>query len=119
MRVPIVPGGDPHLLYGDVSARAVKAILVEAFGLCNLPDTPEAGFITWIAQQRAAGVRVLLTSQCSAGDLDPGLYRSGAAALGIGAETSGRMTPEAAVTKLMLCLKYPDIPVGVPLAGES
>jgi L-asparaginase/Glu-tRNA(Gln) amidotransferase subunit D len=119
MRVPIVPGGDPHLLYGDVSARAVKAILVEAFGLCNLPDTPEAGFITWIAQQRAAGVRVLLTSQCSAGDLDPSLYRSGAAALGIGAETSGRMTPEAAVAKLMLCLKYPDIPVGAPLAGES
>lgn len=29
-----------------------------------------------------------------------------------------RMAPECAVVKMMLCLKYPDLSIGVPLAGE-
>jgi hypothetical protein len=28
------------------------------------------------------------------------------------------MTPECAAVKMMLVLAYPDIPLGVPLAGE-
>jgi L-asparaginase len=28
------------------------------------------------------------------------------------------MTSECAVVKLMLCLAHPDLPLGVPLAGE-
>ena len=31
---------------------------------------------------------------------------------------SNRMAPECAVVKMMLCLKYPDLAIGVPLAGE-
>lgn len=119
MRVPVVPGGDPRVLYGAIADRGVAGVVLESFGLGNLPDTVDAGWLTWIAAQRAAGVRVMLQSQCVAGALDPGLYRSGSAALGIGAETSARMTPEAAVVKLMFALQYPDIAVGVPLAGES
>ena len=36
----------------------------------------------------------------------------------MGVEAGPSMTPEAAVVKMMLCLAYPDIPLGVPIAGE-
>ena len=29
-----------------------------------------------------------------------------------------QMTPECAAVKMMLCLCYPDLPLGMPLAGE-
>lgn len=119
VHVPVVPGSDPRISYGDFATRGVRGIVLSAFGLGNLPDVEAAGWVPWIAQQRAAGVRVVLTSQCSAGPLNPSLYRSGSAALGIGAEAAGMMTAEAAVTKLMYCLTRPDVPVGQPLAGEA
>ena len=33
IRVPIVPGTDPRLVYGDVAARGIKGIVLEAFGV--------------------------------------------------------------------------------------
>lgn len=63
-------------------------------------------------------VQVYMSSQCASGPLQPELYRSGKAALDMGVEGGPQMTPEAAVVKLMLCLAYPDIPLGVPIAGE-
>lgn len=52
------------------------------------------------------------------GTLNPELYRSGQVALSMGIEAGPRMTPECAVVKMMQCLRYPAIPLGVPLAGE-
>ncbi len=62
--------------------------------------------------------QVYLSSQCASGPLHPELYKSGKAAMDMGVEAGPQMTPEAAVIKLMLCLAYPDIPLGVPIAGE-
>ena len=42
-RVPIVPGCDPRVAYGDLYARGVRGIVLEAFGLGNMPDTSQAG----------------------------------------------------------------------------
>jgi hypothetical protein len=39
-------------------------------------------------------------------------------AVQMGVEAGPQMTPECAVVKMMLCLAYPDIPLGLPLAGE-
>lgn len=39
-------------------------------------------------------------------------------AMEMGVESGPQMTPECAVVKMMLTLSYPDIPLGVPLAGE-
>lgn len=44
--------------------------------------------------------------------------KSGSAALKLGVESGPQMTPECAVVKLMLCLAYRDLPLGMPLAGE-
>jgi L-asparaginase len=50
--------------------------------------------------------------------MQPELYKSGMAAMMMGAEAGPQMTPECAVVKMMQCLHYRDIPLGVPLAGE-
>ena len=59
-----------------------------------------------------------MRSQSSLGPLAPQLYKSGSAALKIGVESGPQMTPECGSVKMMLCLKYPDLPLGMPLAGE-
>jgi L-asparaginase/Glu-tRNA(Gln) amidotransferase subunit D len=57
---------------------------------------------------RNAGVEFFLTSQCEQGYLSPQSYRSGSAAMMLGAESSSLMTPEAATVKLMIVLANPD-----------
>ena len=32
MRLPIVPGVDPRVMYGDLVQRGVKGVVLEAFG---------------------------------------------------------------------------------------
>ena len=116
--MPIVPGSDPRVCYGDLVARGVKGVVLETFGVGNMPDAPAQGWLPWLKDQSKKGLRVCLTSQCPKGELKPELYRAGVAALSLGAESGPQMTPECATVKLMLCLAHPDLPLGVPLAGE-
>ncbi|KAL4858677.1 L-asparaginase 1 [Chlorella vulgaris] len=122
IRVPIIPGSDPRIVYGDLAGRGVKGMVLEAFGvgmdLGNMPDRADAGWLPWLKAQRKKGVLVYLSSQCTVGSLHPELYRSGSAALRLGVESGPQMTAECAAVKLMLCLSYPDLPLGSPLAGE-
>ncbi|EFN58347.1 hypothetical protein CHLNCDRAFT_142407 [Chlorella variabilis] len=118
IRVPIIPGSDPRVMYGDVAARGVKGMVLEAFGVGNMPDRAETGWLPWLREQRKKGMLVYLGSQCAVGPLHPELYKSGSAALKLGVESGPQMTPECAVVKLMLCLAYRDLPLGMPLAGE-
>lgn len=67
---------------------------------------------------RCRWLQVYLASQCHLGPLHPELYKAGHMALEMGVEAGPQMTPECAVVKMMLCLSYPDLPLGVPLAGE-
>lgn len=118
VRIPIVPGSDPRMAYGDVWARGVRGVVLEVFGVGNMPDTIEAGWLPWLEEQRSKGLKVYLTSQCAAGRLHPELYRAGTAALTLGCEGGPQMTPECAVAKMMVCLAHPDIPLAQPMAGE-
>lgn len=119
IRVPIIPGIDPRQMYGDPAGRGVRGIVLEAFGVGNMPDRADSGWLPWLKDQRKKGVLVYLSSQCTVGHLDPHLYKSGSAALKLGVESGhSQMSPEAAVVKMMLCLSYPDLPLGMPLAGE-
>ena len=55
LRVPIIPGVDPRTAYGDVAARGVKGILLEAFGVGNMPDTANLGWLPWLRDQVRLG----------------------------------------------------------------
>lgn len=169
IRVPIVPGCDPRIAYGDLYARGIRGIVLEvrggrrsggiclffrriflheyiyqyndkdkviifsfengaivyilipqAFGVGNMPDTTESGWIPWLKDQKHKGLKIYLASQCRQGPLHPELYRSGSSAVDAGLVDVAltQMTPECAVVKMMLLLEYPEIPMGVPLAGE-
>ena len=121
LRVPIVPGCDPNKAYGDLYERGVRGIVLEAFGVGNMPlsdPDSDAGWIPWLRKQRERGMMIYLTSQCESGDMHPELYATGSLAIEMGAESGPMMTPECAVVKLMLCLAYPNLPLTVPLAGE-
>lgn len=38
--------------YGDLTARGVEGIVLEAFGVGNMPDTKSDGWMTWLTKQR-------------------------------------------------------------------
>jgi L-asparaginase len=116
MRLPVVPGCDPRIAYGDLYGRGMRGIILEAFGVGNLPDQKD-GWLPWLRSQRRKGLHIYLRSQSSLGPLAPQLYRSGSAAIKMGVETGPQMTPECACAKMMLCLKT-NLPMGMPLAGE-
>lgn len=118
MRVPIVPGLDPWQAYGSVAERGTKGVVLEVFGVGNCDDRESAGWIPWLRDMRAAGVHFFLTSQCEQGHLSPQSYRSGSAAMMLGAESSSLMTPEAATVKLMLFLAHKEVSLQESIAGE-
>jgi L-asparaginase len=118
IRVPVVPGLTPQVAYGNLYGRGVRGIVLEVFGTGNLPDLDAHGWLPWLAEQRAAGLQVYLTSQCGGGMLHPELYRSGALALLLGVEAGPWMTPECSAVKMMLCGAYPDLYMQQPIAGE-
>ncbi len=60
IRVPIVPGSDPRTMYGDLTGRGVRGIVLEAFGVGNLPDEPRLGWMPWLRDQRNKGLEVSL-----------------------------------------------------------
>jgi L-asparaginase/Glu-tRNA(Gln) amidotransferase subunit D len=80
--------------------------------------TMASGVVTLSRAAVRLTMQIYLSSQCPLGELHPELYKSGFLAMEMGVEAGPQMTPECAVVKMMLCLCYPDIPLGVPLAGE-
>lgn len=72
IRIPIVPGSDPRVCYGDLVGRGVRGIVLEAFGVGNMPDTVASGWLPWLRDQTKKGLQVRLAGaevQCSQSNL--------------------------------------------------
>lgn len=54
-----MPGSDPRVAYGNLVGRGVRGIILESFGVGNMPDTPEHGWLPWLKDQRKKGLQVL------------------------------------------------------------
>ncbi|CAN8075357.1 unnamed protein product [Agarophyton chilense] len=117
IRIPVVPGANPKVSYGDLYSRGVRGAVIESFGVGNVPDHRGAGWMGWLRSQQKLGLKIYLSTQCATGPLNPNLYNSSAAGA-LGATSTKRMTTEAAVVKMMLCLAHPDLHLSYPLAGE-
>ena len=48
IRVPVIPGLDPRTAYGNLAKRDVKGIVLESFGVGNMPDLPKSGWLPWL-----------------------------------------------------------------------
>jgi L-asparaginase len=96
------PGLDPRLLKGALAA-GVKGMVIEAFGAGNVPHL-ENSIIPVIEAAHERDVPVVIVSQTSRGAVELGRYEGGSAAGKAGAIGGGDMTPEAALTKLMITI---------------
>jgi L-asparaginase len=96
------PGLDPGLLLGAL-ASGVRGMVIEAFGAGNVPHL-ENSLIPVIEGARARDVPVVIVSQTARGAVDLRRYEGGSAAGDAGAIGAGDMTPEAALTKLMITM---------------
>lgn len=110
------PGLEPRLLHGALGV-GVRGMVIEAFGAGNVPRL-ENSLIPVIEDAHARDVPVVIVSQTARGAVDLTRYEGGAEARGAGAIGAGDMTPEAALTKLMITLgRVPGGPHGTRTAA--
>lgn len=118
----IFPGFDPVIIE-KVIERKAHAIIIEGFGPGNVP-TLENSIIPQIEKATNLGIPIVIANQMEKGVTNLTAYEAGYQALRAGAISSGDMTTEATVTKLMWALactrKLPEIRkiIETNLAGE-
>ncbi len=74
IRIPIVPGSDPRHCYGDLFTRGVRGVVLEAFGVGNMPDEPKSGWLPWLRDQTRKGLQVRGAPPAAACKLRPSRY---------------------------------------------
>ena len=94
----LTPGLNPSI-FDALVAMGIRGIVVEAFGLggINVLDSGLEG----ISRAVAAGVSIVVTTQCLYDSSDLRVYQVGNRLLELGAIQARDMTTEAAMTKLM------------------
>ena len=65
IRVPVIPGIDPRVAYGKLADRNIRGVILEAFGVGNMPDLPKFGWLPWLRSIRKE------VPTCGACVLDP------------------------------------------------
>lgn len=87
-----------HLLHMD----GLKGVVLKTFGSGNAPS--ENGFISVLENAIQRGIFIYNVSQCSGGSVIQGMYGTSRRLRDIGVVSGGDITPEAAITKMMLLL---------------
>ncbi len=98
----IFPGINEKVVASITGSKSVKAIILETFGAGNAPTSP--WFLALLKKAVENGKIVLNVTQCNAGGVKMGLYKTGAELRKIGIISGGDMTTEAAIVKLMFLM---------------
>jgi len=100
--LPLFPGIDPDLIFG-LAAKGIKGLILQAFGPGDIP-LGEFSVEHLIRSLTEQGIPTVICSQAVFGSVDLSLYETGRAAQRAGAISSGDMTWEAALVKMMVLL---------------
>ena len=100
--VRLFPGIEASVL-SNLCRPPLQGLVIEAYGAGNGPAADPA-FIGAIKAATAAGIVVVVVTQCPRGSVDARAYASGSAMLDAGATPGYDMTTEAALTKLAVLL---------------
>lgn len=120
----IFPGiQNSEVLEHCFSSKALKAVVLQAYGTGNAPTSDE--FLNPIAEAVSADKIIMDVTQCFSGDVKLGQYESGIGLLKRGVLSGFDITPEAALCKLMVLLGRDEMSGSVKtylqrsLAGEQ
>lgn len=100
--VRMYPGITKEILSATLSAKNLKAVVLETYGSGNAPT--DKWFIDLLQKAIAKGIILLNVSQCSGGVVEQGKYETSFHLKKIGVISGGDITREAAVAKLMFLL---------------
>ena len=100
--VRLFPGFSASIL-ANICQPPLQGLVIEAYGAGNGPSE-DRDFLAAIEAATAAGVVVVIVTQCVRGSVQPGAYATGSALIRAGAVPGFDMTCEAALTKLAVLL---------------
>lgn len=118
----LFPGITKEAGVAVLNTPGIKALILETFGAGNAPDLP------WLTEGIRSlvekGIVVLNVSQCNAGSVEMGRYKTSEALLNCGVHSGYDITLEAALAKLMFLLgensNGPELPkmLNAAICGE-
>lgn len=100
--VRLFPGFSASIL-ANLCRAPLQGLVLEAYGAGNGP-AEDREFLAALEAATAAGIVVVVVTQCVRGTVQPGAYATGSALLRAGAVPGFDMTSEAALTKLAVLL---------------
>jgi L-asparaginase len=98
---------DGDILKNILEDKKLKGVVLMAYGAGNIPTMPKV--LSLIKEVTDRGVVVLDVTQCGGGKVELGMYETSAFLLDVGVVSGVDITPEAALTKLMVMLADEDM----------
>lgn len=98
--IKVYPSLNPELL-NHLNFELTKAIIIEAYGIGNIPVKGEYSLIPFVEKCIKQDCHVIITSQVAYDSVDLSVYESGRILSKLGCLSAGEMTMEATITKTM------------------